>query len=90
MIPIVAAARAGLPIVNCDGMGRAFPEIQMTTFNVYGVSVTPAVVVNEHLEAVIVETTEAKRAEEIIRTVAIQMGLSVMISMYPLTGKQIQ
>lgn len=90
MIPIVAAARAGLPLVNCDGMGRAFPEIQMVTYNVYGVSATPAVVADEHLETVVVEASEAKRAEDIIRAVAIQMGLSVMISCYPLTGKLIK
>jgi uncharacterized protein len=90
MMPIIAAARAGLPLVNCDGMGRAFPEIQMVTFNVYGVSATPLVVVDEHLETVIIETEDAKRAEDLVRSVAIQMGLSVMISCYPLTGKQVK
>ncbi|NKB35980.1 MAG: DUF917 family protein [Gammaproteobacteria bacterium] len=90
MIPICAAARMGLPLVNSDGMGRAFPEIQMVTYNVYGVPTTPAVIVDEHLESVIVETSEAKRAEDLIRVCAIQMGLSVMISCYPLTGKQVK
>lgn len=90
MIPIIAAARARLPLVNCDGMGRAFPEIQMVTFNVYGVKATPAVVVDEHLETVIIETDDAKRAEDIVRSIAIQMGLSVMISCYPLSGKQVK
>ena len=28
MLPIAAAARLGLPLVDCDGMGRAFPELQ--------------------------------------------------------------
>ena len=90
MIPVVAAARLGLPLVNCDGMGRAFPELQMVTFSVYGVSVTPAVIVDEHLETVIVETNNGKRAEDLIRAVAIQMGLSVMISCYPMTGRQVK
>jgi len=90
MMPIIAAARSGLPLVNCDGMGRAFPEIQMVTFNVYGVPATPLVVVDEHLETVVIETQDAKRAEDLVRSVAIQMGLSVMISCYPLTGKQIK
>ena len=31
MIPMVVAASLGLPIVDADGMGRAFPEIQMVT-----------------------------------------------------------
>ena len=90
MLPVVAAARLGLPLVDCDGMGRAFPEIQMVTFNVYGVSATPAVIVNEHLETVIVETSNPKRAEDIIRVAAIQMGLSVLMSAYPMTGRQIK
>ena len=36
MAPIVAAAHAGLPVIDGDGMGRAFPEVQMTTFAIYG------------------------------------------------------
>ena len=36
MAPIVAAAHAGLPVLDGDGMGRAFPEVQMTTFAIYG------------------------------------------------------
>ena len=90
MIPIVAAARLGLPLVNCDGMGRAFPELQMVTFHVYGVPATPAVVVDEHLDTVIVETNDGKRAEDLIRAAAIQMGLSVMISCYPMNGRQVK
>ena len=90
LVPIAAAARLGLPLVDCDGMGRAFPEIQMVTYNVYGVSTTPAVVVDEHLEVVVVETDDAKRAENLVRAVAVQMGLSCMISCYPLTGRQVK
>ena len=88
LLPVIAAARLGLPVLDCDGMGRAFPEIQMVTFNIYGVSPTPAVVVNEHLETVVVETDDAKRAEDLIRAVAIQMGLSVMFSAYSMTGRE--
>lgn len=90
MIPIVAATRLGLPLVNCDGMGRAFPELQMVTFNVYGISATPAVIVDERLETVIVETRDGKRAEDLIRAAAIRMGLSVMLSCYPMRGRDIK
>ena len=30
--PLIPAAITGLPVVDADGMGRAFPEIQMKTF----------------------------------------------------------
>ncbi len=33
--PVIAAAMAGLPVIDGDGMGRAFPEVQMTTFFIY-------------------------------------------------------
>ena len=33
---LVLALRSGLPVVDCDGMGRAFPESQMVIFNIRG------------------------------------------------------
>ena len=40
MIPLAVAAITGLPVIDGDGMGRAFPELQMETFGVYGVPVS--------------------------------------------------
>lgn len=39
--PLAVAAQAGLPIVDGDGMGRAFPELQMCTFAIAGLPITP-------------------------------------------------
>ncbi len=86
LMPIAAAARNGLPVVNADGMGRAFPEVQMVSYSIYGISATPAVVVDEHLNSTIVETDDAKTAENIIRAIAIEMGLSVILCCFPMTG----
>ena len=47
MFPIAAAARLGLPLVDCDGMGRAFPELQMVTFTIGGVSASPMALADE-------------------------------------------
>ncbi len=90
VIPVALATRLGLPVVDGDGMGRAFPEIQMTTFNVYGVPISPVVIVNDHLETVVINAANPKSAENIARAVAIQMGLSVMMSAYPMTGLQVK
>ena len=89
-LPIMAAARLGLPVVDADGMGRAFPELQMVTFNVYGCSATPLVVTDEHLNSVLIEADDGPRAEGLVRAAAIQMGLSVMISCFPLSGRQVK
>ena len=88
MIPILAAARTKLPLVDADGMGRAFPEIQMVTFNIFGVPCTPAVITDEHLNVLTLETHNAKRAEDLVRVSSIEMGCSVIMSSYSMTGKQ--
>lgn len=90
VIPVAFAARRGLPVVDADGMGRAFPEIQMTTFNVYGVPISPVVIVNDHMESTVINAPNPKSAENIGRAVAIQMGLSVLMSAYPMTGAQVK
>ena len=47
VIPIVWAARLGLPVVDADGMGRAFPEVQQVTMEIAGISPNPAVMTDE-------------------------------------------
>jgi DUF917 family protein len=89
-LPIAFAAQRGLPIIDGDGMGRAFPEIQMATFNVYGVPICPVVLANDHMESVVIETPDAKSAEDIGRAVAMRMGLAVMFSGYVMTGAQVK
>lgn len=41
LYPIVVAGLMGLPVVDGDAMGRAFPEIQMTVFQVNEEEITP-------------------------------------------------
>jgi DUF917 family protein len=87
-LPVAYAAMRGLPIVDADGMGRAFPAIHMVSFNVYGVPCTPMVITNEHGESAIIEASNAKAAEELGRPLVVQMGASAMLSCYPMTGAE--
>lgn len=87
-LPVAYAAMRRLPIIDADGMGRAFPAIHMVSFNVYGVACTPMVIANEHGESVIVEAASAQAAEELGRPLVVQMGASAMLSCYPMTGAQ--
>lgn len=36
LLPLIMAALTGKPLLDGDGMGRAFPELQMCTFAIYG------------------------------------------------------
>ncbi|MGX2947061.1 DUF917 domain-containing protein [Enterococcus alishanensis] len=90
MIPIVVAASLGIPIVDCDGMGRAFPELQMTTFNLGGVSSTPMAITDEKGNIGISETINNKWTERLARVQTVEMGASSLISIYPSNGRQLK
>jgi uncharacterized protein len=87
-LPLAYAAMRRLPLLDADGMGRAFPAIHMVSFNVYGVSCTPMAIANEHGESVIIEAKSAQSAEDMGRALVVQMGGSAMLSCYPMTGAQ--
>lgn len=89
-IPFVVAARAGLPLVDADGMGRAFPELQMETFNVYGVSGTPMVITDERGNWCLVNTVDNALMEHIARGIAVRMGGVGHIAEYPMTGEEMK
>ncbi len=87
-IPFLLAARAKLPVVDGDGMGRAFPELQMETFHVYGVSGSPAIVADERGTIVTIETPDNFQLEWIARGVTIRMGGHAQLIDYPMSGAQ--
>lgn len=90
MLPIAACARLGLPLVDADGMGRAFPELQMVTFTIGGMSATPMALTDEKGNSVIFETITNKWTEELARAVTMSCGGSVSVSLYPMRGAQMK
>jgi DUF917 family protein len=90
MMPFALAARLGLPVVDVDGMGRAFPELQMVTFYLDGISATPGVIADEKGNTAVLNTVDNVWTERIARAATIQMGGSVMCAIYPMTGKNLK
>ena len=91
MIPLVVAATTGLPVVDADGMGRAFPELQMETFGVYGVPGSPMVVAGDHGETVTIDTgPDNRRMEWLARGAAIRMGGAALIADYAMSGADVK
>jgi hypothetical protein len=86
-MPLVVGARLGLPVVDADGMGRAFPELQMETFHVYGVPGTPMVLTNEHGDTVLVTTHDNFMMEWLARGITIRMGGAAYIAEYAMDGR---
>lgn len=84
--PIVLAAQTGLPLVDADGMGRAFPQLEMETFNVYGVPAAPIAMADEKGNVALVETDDAAKGEFIARGICIRMGGQASLVNYPMDG----
>ena len=90
MIPIAVAAQLGIPLVDADGMGRAFPELQMVTYHLDNIPASPMVIVDEKGNSVILQTITNNWAEELARVCTVSMGASVMISIYSMLGRQVK
>lgn len=88
LLPFVAAAQLGLPVLDGDGMGRAFPEVQMVLPTTYGVATTPMSITDEKGNGGIFDTATPLWAERLARTATVEMGCSATISLYPMTGQQ--
>lgn len=90
MLPIAACARLGLPLVDADGMGRAFPELQMVTFTIGGMSATPMALTDEKGNSVLFQTITNKWTEELARAVTMSCGGSVSVCLYAMEGKMLK
>lgn len=88
--PFGVAAQMGIPLVDADGMGRAFPEIQMVTCTLHGVSATPMSLADEKGNSALIKTIDNRWTERLARTITVDMGASAMIALYAMTGKQIK
>jgi len=86
-IPVMIAAKRGLPLVDADGMGRAFPQLEMETFNVYGVPASPVAIADEQGNTGIIQTDTAAKAEWIARGITIRMGGQAYIANYGMDGQ---
>ena len=86
MIPLVVGLRLGLPVVDADGMGRAFPELHHETFHVYGVSGSPMVVTDDAGSQVVIETADNQAMEWLARGVTVRMGGVAYIADYAMDG----
>jgi hypothetical protein len=75
IVPLCVGATTGLPVVDADGMGRAFPELQMDTFFVYGAPVNYAAITDERgNQAVYRDVDSAERLERFARAITVDMG----------------
>ncbi|MCL4164925.1 UNVERIFIED_CONTAM: hypothetical protein GTU68_006462 [Idotea baltica] len=84
----MVAAKTGLPLLDGDGMGRAFPELQMVSFTLHDVQASPLALADEKGNTSLFTTISSGWTERLARAVTIQMGGAALLASYPMTGKQ--
>ncbi|MBV7338875.1 DUF917 domain-containing protein [Chloroflexi bacterium TSY] len=89
--PLICGLQMGLPVVDGDGMGRAFPELQMDTFSIGGVGASPMALADCHGNVVIFHEIDSPlRAEQYARVLTIEMGGSAALAMPLMTGRSMK
>lgn len=89
-IPFAVAAATGLPLIDGDGMGRAFPELQMVSFTMHGVAATPMVIADEKGNSSVINAISNKWTERLARSQTVEMGGAALVALYPMTGAQMK
>jgi len=88
MEPIIVAGLAGIPVVDGDGMGRAFPEVQMTTFFIYGAEASPAAIADDKGNVVVFKhVVDMFWLEKFARDVSVDMGAGAGFATAPMRGE---
>ena len=87
-IPIFVAANMRIPLVDADGMGRAFPDIPMVTMTLHGISATPMTMADEKGNTAVLHTIDNEWTEKLSRALTVQMGGSSLIALYAMRGKE--
>lgn len=82
---LVVGATGALPVVDCDGMGRALSWLDQTTFDVAGVSIAPFVCTDSYGRTMLYEDIRGRDAERFIRAAAVEMGGWCAFAGYPTT-----
>ena len=88
LVPVAWAARMGLPVLDADGMGRAFPLVSQVTMELAGISPCPAVMTDERGNVVVFRTISGNWVERLERAAAAEFGGMGSAADFPLTAAQ--
>ncbi|MCZ7415734.1 MULTISPECIES: DUF917 domain-containing protein [unclassified Streptomyces] len=89
LVPVAAAAALGVPLVDCDGMGRILPLIHQTTYALAGLPVAPLAAMSAAGDSVVLDCSTA-RADLLLRGAVDASGGLMTCAMYPTTVERLR
>lgn len=91
MQSLLAASHLGIPVVDADAMGRAYPEAQMTSFAIGGLSPSPVALIDPRgNEVIVAKTATWKWMERVSRKVCTEFGSIAATCKAPRTGAEVK
>lgn len=88
LLPVTWAAHLGLPLLDADGMGRAFPEMQQQAMHLAGVPAAPLVLTDGRGDVAVLWSTDNRRAERLARQSMSLFGGICAAALYPMTTQR--
>jgi uncharacterized protein len=89
--PLMAAAHLGLPVVDADLMGRAYPEAQMTSAAVGDLRPYPCALYDPRgLESIVTNVPSWKWMERVSRKICVEMGSIASTCKAPRSGREVK
>lgn len=86
--PVAWAAKMGLPLVDADGMGRAFPEMHQVSMHVAGITPSPCVISDEQNNVSVLYPRDGRWLERMCRSTAVLFGGRAVTSEYLMNVSQ--
>jgi uncharacterized protein len=86
--PVAWAAQLGLPLLDADGMGRAFPEVQMVSMYVAGLPADLVVMSDVAGNVVTIRPVDGLWSERLARAVCVASGSHALMADYILTAER--
>lgn len=91
--PMYVAACKRLPLVDCDGNGRAVPELGTGLYPIYEIPASPLVLADKDGNVVIgypKDPLDTHACENIARSFAVSAGMSAAFGTWVVNGRQIR
>lgn len=92
LMGLIVAANKGVPCIDADGLGRAFPCLNHTLAFIHGFPAAPACLCDIHGETVMCTSatvSSAQELEDVFRKECIKRGLIVGVCLPPMTGAEV-
>jgi DUF917 family protein len=88
VLPVAWAAHAGLPLVDADGMGRAFPGLRQQAMHLAGVAAAPVVLADGRGNTMVVHAAGDEWAERLARGAVAGFGGACAAALFCMTAER--